>query len=153
MGWFKRLSIWNLIGLAGFVGAGGGVLALTAVYHKRRQLTQLPFRSMAIDILHKNKPALQILGEPIEIGEIQPGDRCNFASSETGFGSLKIPLKGTTRRGDLYVLAKIINKSEPKPTTDDGEIKWCVNKVELHLEGALRDKTFIIFKTDDNSLS
>lgn len=148
-----KISLFNLVGIAGFVGVAGGVMGLTHYHETRRKLTRLPFRMQALDILHNNQVAVKLLGEPIEIKDIDSGDKFNFASDTVG--QLKIPMVGTQRSGNLCVIADRISKSSDHhhhySQSKRSSSEWDVRRVELKLDGALHNKTFVLYKKESEA--
>ncbi|KAI1278734.1 hypothetical protein HDE_14199 [Halotydeus destructor] len=133
---FTNSSLSSYVGVAAFGGIAVGIMGLMATSARRRKLTNLPFRDEALKILYQNKIAMELLGEPIGLKAIDASDAtANYANDDVG--QLFLPMKGTKNSGTLFVKANKLGTN------------WSVNRVELSLDGDLKSRTFLIYKSQE----
>ena len=84
----------------------------------------MPFGPQSMDLLRGYRPAMKILGEPVEVTKIDNDEK--FYKLEERFASAKLLIEGKRRQADLFVQAS------RKETQRD----WQIDSLEIKYHGS-----------------
>lgn len=138
-----------LVGCAGFGGIFVGTVCLYFYKKLQKQFQDLPFHNRALTLLKSNSMAMEIIGRPIKLLGVEPGDKRNNYIDPYGNGRLRIPLEGRKLSGALYVWAT----AEKNVSNEDMKHSdWTVDRLEFKTtdKRTKESKTFIIY--DKNTI-
>uniref|UniRef100_A0A023FN96 Putative cytochrome oxidase complex assembly protein 1 n=1 Tax=Amblyomma cajennense TaxID=34607 RepID=A0A023FN96_AMBCJ len=126
-------SLDRLVQAAGFAGIGIVCSSFWFKHYLGNKMTDLDYYKNAMTTLRGNSAAMKLLGEPIKELRIDIGDSAS-TSTRPHRARMKVPIKGSKQRGELYLWAE-------RHALD---VPWELLRLELGLEQH-KDKRLLVY--------
>lgn len=118
--------MWNINRALQIASVSGAACVVGITFMKNHiagKLSELECYKTSVAMLRSHEGAVRLLGEPIHEGKIDLTDTENTRTRPYR-AKMKVPLRGSKQRGELYLWAERNNTASP----------WDVLRVELVLE-------------------
>lgn len=132
----SKLSIMDLVGVAGIVGLVGSGITLVLVNHTRSKIQRQPYYLSAMQTLRRNRAALELIGEPFYARRVDLSDRQNNCFTNNSV-KLKVPFSGNKKSGHLFIWAD----------RDSDQHDWSLQRMEITFND-IHDKKVLVYKND-----
>ena len=125
----------DLTGIAGVIGLVGAGISLVLVKKARDKVLEQSYCIKAFQVLEQNRSAMDLIGSPLKKYRIDLSDNNNcFEGLST---RIKVPFRGSKRRGDLFVWA------DRQHIHSD----WTLRRLEIIFDD-IKDKKVIVYKNE-----
>lgn len=135
-GGLDRIQLMTFVGFAGVGGVFAAGMGKIFINHLQDKVIKNQYYTKSLDLLNRNRQAIELIGKPIKINKIDLSDQesNNFGSNHVKF---KIPLSGNKLAGDLCVDASRISETD-----------WEVNSLKFRSN----ERTFVIYRSDSKKI-
>jgi len=129
----------DLFGIAGFVGIVGAGVSLVMVNKTRGKIGKQEYYVKAFEVLEQNKTAMDLIGPPITKFRVDLSD-AQHNCFEPNFTLMKVPFRGTRRKGNLFVWADKHHSLN----------NWTIRRLEIIFDD-IKDKKVIVYKNPNEN--